>query len=169
MVAESFYRSFNLPVTTVRPFNTYGPRQSARAIIPTLILQMLKDTTIRVGSLHPIRDFTYVGDTVDGFIKAAEADGINGQVINIGSNQGISIGDLTDTLAQIVGKEITIECEEERVRPAHSEVNRLLCNNQRAKELMQWQPTVKLTEGLAKTVNWFEEHQHAYKSNLYNI
>ena len=169
MVAESFYRSFNLPVTTVRPFNTYGPRQSARAIIPTLILQMLKNTTIRVGSLHPIRDFTYVGDTVDGFIKAAEADGINGQVINIGSNQGISIGDLTDTLAQIVGKEITIECEEERVRPAHSEVNRLLCNNQRAKELMQWQPTVKLTEGLAKTVNWFEEHQHAYKSNLYNI
>ena len=169
MVAESFYRSFNLPVTTVRPFNTYGPRQSARAIIPTLILQMLKDTTIRVGSLHPIRDFTYVGDTVEGFIKAAEADGINGEVINIGSNQGISIGDLTDTLAQIVGKEITIECEEERVRPAHSEVNRLLCNNQRAKELMQWQPTVKLTEGLAKTVNWFEEHQHAYKSNLYNI
>ena len=169
MVAESFYRSFNLPVTTVRPFNTYGPRQSARAIIPTLILQMLKDTTIRVGSLHPIRDFTYVGDTVDGFIKAAEADGINGEVINIGSNQGISIGDLTDTLAQIVGKEITIECEEERVRPAHSEVNRLLCNNQRAKELMQWQPTVKLTEGLAKTVSWFEEHQHAYKSNLYNI
>jgi len=169
MVAESFYRSFNLPVTTVRPFNTYGPRQSARAIIPTLILQMLKDKTIRVGSLHPIRDFTYVGDTVDGFIKAAEADGINGEVINIGSNQGISIGDLTDTLAQIVGKEITIECEEERVRPAHSEVNRLLCNNQRAKELMQWQPTVKLTEGLAKTISWFEEHQHAYKSNLYNI
>ena len=87
MVAESFYRSFNLPVTTVRPFNTYGPRQSARAIIPTLILQMLKDTTIRVGSLHPIRDFTYVGDTVDGFIKAAEADAINVEVINIGSNQ----------------------------------------------------------------------------------
>ncbi len=143
MVAESFYRSFNLPVTTVRPFNTYGPRQSARAIIPTLILQMLKDTTIRVGSLHPIRDFTYVSDTVEGFIKAAEADGINGEVINIGSNQGISIGDLTDTLAQIMGKEITIECEEERVRPAHSEVNRLLCNNQKAKELIQWQPTVK--------------------------
>ena len=169
MVAESFYRSFNLPVTTVRPFNTYGPRQSARAIIPTLILQMLKDTTIRVGSLHPIRDFTYVGDTVDGFIKAAEAEEINGKVINIGSNQGISIGDLTDTLAQIVGKEITVECEEERVRPAHSEVNRLLCNNQRAKELMQWQPTVNLTEGLAKTVNWFKDHQHAFKSTLYNI
>ena len=168
MVAESIYRSFNLPVTTVRPFNTYGPRQSARAIIPTLILQMLKDTTIRVGSLHPIRDFTYVGDTVEGFIKAAEADGINGEVINIGSNQGISIGNLTDTLAQIVGKEITIECDEERVRPAHSEVNRLLCNNQRAKELIQWQPTVNLKEGLAKTVNWFEKNQQVYKSNLYN-
>ena len=168
MVAESFYRSFNLPVTTVRPFNTYGPRQSARAIIPTLILQMLKGTTIRVGSLHPIRDFTYVSDTVEGFIKAAETDGINGEVINIGSNQGISIGELTNTLAQIVGKEITIECEEERVRPAHSEVNRLLCNNHKAKELMKWQPTIKLTEGLAKTVNWLEKNQHAYKSNLYN-
>jgi NAD dependent epimerase/dehydratase len=168
MVAESFYRSFNLPITTVRPFNTYGPRQSARAIIPTLILQMLKDTTIRVGSLHPIRDFTYVSDTVEGFIKAAETDGINGEVINIGSNQGISIGELTDTLAQIVGKEITIECEEERVRPAHSEVNRLLCNNLKAKELMKWQPTVKLKEGLEKTINWLEKNQQAYKSNLYN-
>ena len=168
MVAESFYRSFNLPVTTVRPFNTYGPRQSARAIIPTLILQMLKGTTLRVGSLHPIRDFTYVSDTVEGFIKTAETDGVNGKVINLGSNQGISIGELADTLAKIMGQEITIECEEERVRPPHSEVNRLLCNNQRAKELIKWQPAVKLAEGLSKTIHWFKENQPAYKSDLYN-
>ena len=169
MVAESFYRSFNLPVSIVRPFNTYGPRQSARAIIPTLILQMLKGQTIRVGSLHPIRDFTYVADTVEGFIKAAESEGTEGEVINLGSNQGISIGELTNTLSQIVGKEVTIECEEERVRPAHSEVNRLLCNNQKAKELIGWQPSVNLKEGLAKTVNWLKENQQAYKSDLYNI
>ena len=169
MVAESFFRSFNLPVAIVRPFNTYGPRQSARAIIPTLILQMFKDTTIRLGSLHPIRDFTYVSDTVEAFIKAAEAEGINGEVINIGSNQGISIGELTNTLSQVVGKEVTIECEEERVRPVNSEVNQLLCNNQRAKELIKWHPTVKLVEGLTRTVDWFEKNQQAYKSDLYNI
>jgi NAD dependent epimerase/dehydratase len=169
MIAESFFRSFNLPVATVRPFNTYGPRQSARAIIPTLILQLLKDTKIRVGSLHPIRDFTYVGDTVDGFIKAAEAEGTNGEVINIGSNQGISIRELTNTLSQIVGKEVIIECDEERIRPVNSEVNQLLCNNQKAKELIKWHPTVKLVEGLSKTVNWFKKNQQVYKSDLYNI
>jgi nucleoside-diphosphate-sugar epimerase len=106
---------------------------------------------------------------VEGFIKAAEAEGINGEVINIGSNQGISIGELTNTLSQIVGKEVTIECEEERVRPVNSEVNQLLCNNQRAKELIKWHPTVKLVEGLIKTVNWFKENQQTYKSDLYNI
>jgi NAD dependent epimerase/dehydratase len=169
MIAESFYRSFNLPVTTVRPFNTYGPRQSARAIIPTLILQMLKGTTIRIGSLHPIRDFTYVSDTVEGFIKAAETDGITGKVINLGANQGISIGELTNTLAKIMKQEVTIECEEERVRPAHSEVNQLLCNNQRARELIKWQPSVSLDAGLSQTINWFRENQRAYKSDLYTI
>jgi NAD dependent epimerase/dehydratase len=169
MVAESFYRSFNLPVATVRPFNTYGPRQSARAIVPTLILQMLKGTTIRLGSLHPIRDFTYVSDTVEGFIKAAEAEGINGEVINIGSNKGISIGELVNTLSQIVKKEVTIECDEERVRPVNSEVNQLLCSNQKAKKLIKWQPTVKLVEGLTRTVDWFEKNQQEYKSDLYNI
>jgi NAD dependent epimerase/dehydratase len=169
MLAESFYRSFKLPVTTVRPFNTYGPRQSARAIIPTLILQMLKGKQIRIGSLHPIRDFTYVSDTVEGFINAAETDGINGKVINLGSNKGISIGELTNALATILDQEVTIECEEERVRPAHSEVNRLICNNQRAQELLQWQPAVKLMEGLSQTIKWFRENRQAYKSGVYNI
>jgi NAD dependent epimerase/dehydratase len=169
MLAESFYRTFNLPVTTVRPFNTYGPRQSARAIIPTLILQMLKSTTIRIGSLHPIRDFTYVSDTVEGFIKAAEKDGISGSVLNLGSNKGISIGELTSTLAKIMEKEVTIECEEDRVRPPHSEVNRLICDNQRSQQLIGWQPTVKLMEGLSQTINWFRENQRPYKSEVYTI
>jgi len=169
MLVESFYRSFDLPVTTVRPFNTYGPRQSARAIIPTLIVQMLKGTDVRVGSLHPIRDFTYVIDTAEGFIKAAETDGINGKVINLGTNQGISIGDLTSMIARIMDKEVAIECEEERVRPAHSEVNKLICDNQRAKELIKWQPSVSLDAGLSQTINWFRENQRAYKSDLYTI
>ena len=169
MLAESFYRSFKLPVTTVRPFNTYGPRQSARAIIPTLILQMLKGRRVRVGSLHPIRDFTYVTDTVEGFINAAEADGINGEVINLGSNEGISIGDLTSLLSTILEQEVTIECEEERVRPAHSEVNQLICNNQRAQDLLQWRPAVKLREGLSQTIKWFRENRQAYKSDIYTI
>lgn len=169
MIAESFYRTFTLPVTTVRPFNTYGPRQSARAIIPTLILQMLKGTTIRIGSLHPIRDFTYVSDTVEGFIKAAEADGINGRVLNLGSNKGISIGELTSTLARIMQKEVTIECEEDRVRPPHSEVNQLICDNQRAHQLIGWRPMVHLEEGLSKTIEWFTKNRQAYKSDVYNI
>jgi NAD dependent epimerase/dehydratase len=169
MIAESFYRTFNLPVTTVRPFNTYGPRQSARAIIPTLILQMLTGTTIRIGSLHPIRDFTYVSDTVEGFIKAAEADGINGKVLNLGSNQGISIGELTNTLAKIMEKEVTIECEKDRVRPPHSEVNQLICDNQRAHQLIGWRPMVHLEEGLSKTIEWFTKNRQAYKSDLYTI
>jgi NAD dependent epimerase/dehydratase len=169
MLAESFYKSFDLPVTTVRPFNTYGPRQSARAIIPTLILQMLKGTHVRVGSLHPVRDFTYVIDTAEGFIKAAEADGINGKVINLGTNRGISIGDLTSTLSKIMKKEVTIECEEERVRPAHSEVNKLICDNQTALQLIGWQPTVYLEEGLTKTIGWFKKTKQAYKSDVYTI
>jgi dTDP-glucose 4,6-dehydratase len=130
---------------------------------------MLKGTTIRIGSLHPIRDFTYVSDTVEGFIKAAETDGITGKVINLGANQGISIGELTNTLAKIMKQEVTIECEEERVRPAHSEVNQLLCNNQRARELIKWQPSVSLDAGLSQTINWFRENQRTYKSDLYTI
>ena len=169
MLAESFYRSFRLPLTTVRPFNTYGPRQSARAIIPTLILQMLTGRQVRVGSLHPIRDFTYVTDTVEGFINAAETDGINGEVINLGSNKGISIGDLTNVLSTILEQEVTIECEEERVRPVRSEVNQLICNNQKAQELLQWQPAVTLAEGLSQTITWFRENRQAYKSDVYTI
>ncbi len=169
MIAESFYRSFDLPVTTIRPFNTYGPRQSARAIIPTLIVQMLKSDKIQLGSLHPVRDFTYVTDTVEGFIKAAEADGINGEVMNIGSANGISIGGLTEKLMKLIGKEVVIECEEKRVRPCKSEVNRLICNNQKARDSIGWQPEVGLDEGLEKTINWFRENLKEYKADSYTI
>lgn len=169
MIAESFYRSFDLPVTTVRPFNTYGPRQSMRAIIPTLIVQMLKSNKIRVGSLHPIRDFTYVTDTVEGFIKAAEVDGIKGEVINIGSASGISIGDLAKKITKMMREEVTIESDEKRVRPSKSEVNKLICNNQKARKLTGWQPKVSLDEGLEMTINWFKENLREYKSDLYNI
>ena len=169
MIAESFYRSFDLPVTTVRPFNTYGPRQSARAIIPTLIVQMLKSNKIHLGSLHPIRDFTYVTDTVEGFIKIVEADNVTGEVINIGSANGISIGMLAEKIMKMMRQEVTIESEEERVRPSRSEVNKLICNNQKAKELIGWKPKVSLDEGLEKTINWFKENLNEYKSKLYNI
>jgi NAD dependent epimerase/dehydratase len=169
MIAESFHRSFDLPVTTVRPFNTYGPRQSMRAIIPTLIVEMLSNDKIQLGSLHPIRDFTYVSDTVEGFLKTAETDDINGEVINIGSAQGISIGNLAEKLMKMMNKKITVESEEKRVRPPKSEVNQLICNNNKAKELIGWQPNVSLDEGLEKTINWFKENLKEYKSELYNI
>ena len=169
MIAESFHRSFDLPVTTVRPFNTYGPRQSLRAIIPTMILQMLNSNKIRLGSLQPIRDFTYVSDTVEGFIKAAETDEIDGEVINIGSANGISIGKLAEKLMKMMNKKITIESEEKRVRPSKSEVNQLICNNNKAKELIDWQPKMSLDEGLEKTINWFKANAGEYKSDIYNI
>ncbi|MBW1856397.1 MAG: GDP-mannose 4,6-dehydratase, partial [Deltaproteobacteria bacterium] len=169
MIAESFHRSFDLPVTTVRPFNTYGPRQSLRAIVPTMILQMLNSNKIRLGSLQPIRDFTYVTDTVEGFIKAAETDDINGEVINIGSANGISIGKLAEKLLKMMNKKITVESEEKRVRPPKSEVNQLICNNNKAKELIDWQPKMSLYEGLEKTINWFKDNAGKYKSEIYNI
>jgi len=169
MIAESFHRSFDLPVSTIRPFNTYGPRQSMRAIIPTLIVQLLKGTTLRLGSLHPIRDFTYVTDTVEGFITVAETDGTQGEVINLGSANGISIGELAENLIRVMGQDATIECEEKRVRPSQSEVNRLICNNQKAKALTGWEPKVGLNEGLEKTISWFKDNLEEYKSELYTI
>ena len=169
MIAESFHRSFDLPVITVRPFNTYGPRQSMRAIIPTLIVEMLSNDKIQLGSLHPIRDFTYVSDTVEGFLKTAETDDINGEIINIGSAQGISIGKLAEKLMKMMNKKITIESEEKRVRPPQSEVNQLICNNNKAKELIDWQPKMSLDAGLEKTINWFKANTGEYKSEIYNI
>ena len=167
-IAESFYRSFNLPVAIIRPFNTYGPRQSARAVIPTIITQALSREKIFLGSLHPTRDYTYVRDVVKGFIKVAESDKSAGEVINIGSNFEISIGDLANKIISLVGKSVEISTDPARVRPQDSEVERLWCDNTKAKRLLGWEPTLSLEESLKKTIEWISEHIDLYKPELYN-
>ncbi len=168
-LAESFYRSYALPVVTVRPFNTYGPRQSARAVIPTMIVQMLTKTTVRLGSVHPRRDFNFVSDTVAGFLAAATYDGAVGEVINIGSGREISIGDLVSLIHTIVGRPVTVEVDPERVRSATSEVERLLADNRKARALLGWSPQVSLEEGLRRTIDWIAAHQDLYQAERYAI
>lgn len=170
MMAESFYRSFNTPIATIRPFNTYGPRQSARAVIPTIITQILSGVKeIKLGSLTPTRDFNYVKDTAEAFIKVAESDKIVGQVVNAGSNYEISIGDLANTIIKIMNKEVRIICDEQRLRPEKSEVNRLWANNSKIKKLAGWQPKYTLEEGLKETIQWIEKNIQYYKSDIYNV
>ncbi len=169
-IAESYYRSYGLPVATIRPFNTYGPRQSARAVIPTIISQLLAGRDrIKLGSLSPKRDLTFVKDTVRGFIKIAEADQAAGQVVNIGSGREISIGDLARKIMEIAGKSLPIECDERRLRPQKSEVDRLWCDNSKALSLIGWKPEYSLEEGLKETLKWFEKNMHRYKPDIYNV
>lgn len=175
-IAMSFYLSFETPVTIIRPFNTYGPRQSARAVIPTIITQIAnaKDT-IKLGSLHPTRDFSYVKDVVRGFIVVAESDQSVGEVINIGSNYEISIGDTARLISEVMGTEIEIETDEQRFRPENSEVERLWADNSKAKKLTGWVPKYGdrdgLKKGLMETVNWFMNHDNLrhYKTDIYNL
>jgi NAD dependent epimerase/dehydratase len=162
-LAESFHRSFDLPVATVRPFNTYGPRQSARALIPTIMVQALTMPTVKLGSLTPTRDFTFVADTIQGMLRAAEVSETVGREINLGTGREISVGDLVHLIARICGKPIDVQQEKLRVRPENSEVNRLLADNSLARKLMDWQPTISLEEGLAKTLNWLREHLSEYQ------
>lgn len=164
-LAESYYRAFGLPVSIARPFNTYGPRQSARAIIPTIILQALNTDKIMLGSLDPTRDFTYVEDTVQGLIEVAKSPSSVGEVINIGCGKEISIGELGRMILSIIGKEEEIIREDRRVRPEKSEVERLMCDNSKAAELLNWQPQTSLREGLKRTVEWFKEHAEEYRTN----
>lgn len=168
-IAESFFRSFNLPVATIRPFNTYGPRQSARAVIPTIITQALKGNIIQLGSLHPTRDMNYVKDTVNGFVKIAESEKSVGQEINIGSGREISIGDLVEKISGFLGKKIKVVSKDSRKRPKKSEVERLLADNSKAKKLLGWKPQYTLEEGLKETINWIEHNLDFYKSDIYNI
>lgn len=169
-LAESFYKSFNLPITIVRPFNTYGPRQSARAVIPTIIIQLLSgEEEIRLGSLTPTRDFNYVKDTVNGFIKIAKTDKTIGEEINIATQTEISIGELAEELIRQINPSAKIICEDERLRPEKSEVNRLLGSNQRIKELTDWQPEYTLESGLNKTIEFFKINSDKYKADIYNI
>jgi NAD dependent epimerase/dehydratase len=170
MIAESFYRSFNMPIATVRPFNTYGPRQSARAVIPTIISQILAGKKeIKLGSLTPTRDFNYVKDTAEAFIKIAESDNTIGQVINAGSNYEISIGDTVKKIINILGEDIKITCDENRLRPEKSEVNRLWADNTKIKQLTDWAPKYTIDEGLAETVEWIKKNMQYFKTDIYNV
>jgi NAD dependent epimerase/dehydratase len=166
---ESFNLSFGLPVTTVRPFNTFGPRQSARAVIPTIITQALRGDVVRLGSLRPTRDFTYVTDTVEGFVSAATAENAVGQVINIGSGREISVGELAALIFKLVGHEAKIVVEPRRLRPDESEVERLLADNRRAEILLTWRPQHTLEEGLALTIDWIRSNIEAYRAETYAI
>ena len=167
-IAESFYRSFDMPIATIRPFNTYGPRQSARAVIPTIITQALTREKVFLGSLHPTRDYTYVKDVVEAFVKVAESHKSVGEVINIGSNFEISIGDLANKIFSLAGKNAEIITDPARVRPQDSEVERLWCDNTKAKRLLGWKPKTSLDESLKKAIEWISEHIDLYKPEIYN-
>ncbi|MBW4827958.1 MAG: NAD-dependent 4,6-dehydratase LegB [Clostridiaceae bacterium] len=169
-ISESFYRSFDMPVTIVRPFNTYGPRQSARAVIPTIITQLLAGKEeIKLGSLTPTRDFNYVKDTVRGFIEIAKSISAIGEEINIATQQEISIGELAQAMIDQINPNAKIICEEERLRPEKSEVNRLLGSNEKIKKLTSWQPKYTLEKGLAETIEWMRNNLDKYKVDIYNI
>jgi dTDP-glucose 4,6-dehydratase len=168
-IAEAFHLSFGVPVVTVRPFNTFGPRQSGRAIIPTIITQCLSDEKIHLGSLHPTRDLNYVDNTVDGFILAASTPDVIGKTLNLGSNSEISIGDLVQLISHLMGRPITVVSDDERVRPQNSEVERLWANNQAAKSLLGWQPVISLEEGLCATIEWIQNNRERYKSEVYMV
>lgn len=170
LLAESFYRSFSLPVSIVRPFNTYGPRQSARAVIPSIISQLLTGTKeLRLGSLTPTRDFNYVKDTVNGFIEIEKSGKTIGEEINIASQTEISIGELAAELIRQINPQASIICEQERMRPQKSEVNRLLGSNIKLKELTDWNQEYSLSFGLKKTIDWMEKNQDKYKTGIYNL
>ena len=169
-LAESFYRSFNMPITIVRPFNTYGPRQSARAVIPTIIMQLLAGKEeIQLGSLTPTRDFNYVKDTVRGFIEIAKSDKTIGEEINIATQKEISIGQLAEELIKQINPKAEIVCDEQRVRPEKSEVNRLLGSNEKIRRLTSWEPQYSFEQGLAQTVEFIRNNLDKYKVNLYNL
>jgi dTDP-glucose 4,6-dehydratase len=169
MIAYSFYTSFKLPVAIIRPFNTYGPRQSARAVIPTIITQALIKKVIQLGSLHPTRDLTFVTDTIEGFIKIAEEEKSIGEVINIGSGFEISIGDLAEKIVRLTQSKVTIKIDKKRVRPKDSEVERLWADSAKARKMLGWQPQVNLDNGLKKTIKWISDHIDDYKVGMYTI
>lgn len=169
-LAESFYRSFDLPVTIVRPFNTYGPRQSARAVIPTIITQLLSGKEeIKLGSLTPTRDFNYVKDTVNGFIEIYKSKKTIGQEINIATQQEISIGQLAEELIRQINPNARLVCDEQRLRPEKSEVNRLLGSNDKILKLTQWAPKYTFEEGIAETIAFLKNSMSHYKVDIYNI
>jgi NAD dependent epimerase/dehydratase len=171
-ISDSFYRSFGMPVTIIRPFNTYGPRQSARAVIPTIITQLLSGVQeIKLGALHPTRDLLFVKDTAQGFIEIASAEQSIGEEINICTNSEITVGDLAQKLINMINPAAKIICDDVRLRPMKSEVERLFGDNTKIKKLTNWQQSVSLDEGLKKTIDWFSNKANSkhYKSDIYNV
>ena len=168
-LAESFYCSFDLPVATIRPFNTFGPRQSARAVIPTIISQALTGDTIRLGALTPVRDFTFVADTVAAFMKVAESPDTVGQVVNIGTGQGVTIGGLANMVLSMCSGQKYVVADQERFRPEKSEVLELLCNNTKAKALLGWEPQYTLLQGLQATFAYIQDYLHLYKTHIFTL
>lgn len=175
-LALSFFRSFGLPVVVCRPFNTFGPRQSARAVIPTIITQLLSDERqVRLGALHPRREFNYVLDTVDGFLSLGDADGVDGEVINFGCGYDVSIGELVQLIGEAIGVNVDVELDPERIRPKASEVDLLQASYAKATALTGWTPRSRdrkgLVDGLATTVEWLRDPRHLarYKSEIYNL
>ena len=168
-LVESYFRSFGLPTVTVRPFNTYGPGQSTRAVIPTIITQALAGGVVRLGNLDAIRDFTYLDDTVEGFLLTAQADTWNGETYNLGSGEEISIGAIAALIFRLMGKQAEIQLEKNRLRPEKSEVLRLISDNRKAKLELGWQPTVGMEEGLRRTISWIGEHLDLYQPEEYGL
>jgi NAD dependent epimerase/dehydratase len=168
-IAESYYLSFGVPVTTIRPFNTYGPRQSARAVIPTIISQALSLDKVLLGSLDPVRDLTYVKDTTQAFIKIAQAEDTVGEVINAGAGKGISIGQLANAILSLMQSEKPLVVDQLRIRPPKSEVFTLICDNSKAKEKAGWMPRYSLTDGLTKTIDFLAHNLNLYKSARYTL
>ncbi len=166
-LVESYWRSFGVNAVTVRPFNTYGPGQSARAVIPTIITQALTQDVIHLGNLDALRDFTYVSDTVDGFIKAAEAEGVTGETFNLGSGAEITVGELAKHIIELVDRPVSIVLDQQRLRPEKSEVMRLLSDNSKAREFLGWQPQVSLEQGLQHTIAWIRQHLDLYDIGSY--
>ena len=167
-LAEAFHHSFDLPVVTVRPFNTFGPRQSARAIIPTIIAQCLSGKIIKLGNLHPTRDLNYVSNTVEGFLKAAVAPNALGRTFNIGSGEEISVGDLAEEIMKILGDTVEIEAETDRQRPPNSEVDRLVASASLARDLLDWTPSTSFQDGLRLTIDWIRSHLSEYRPEIYS-
>ena len=168
-LAESYYLSFGVPVTIVRPFNTFGPRQSVRAVIPAIIIQALAGESVRIGAVHPTRDFNFVSDIVEGFLAIATAEGVLGDVINLGTGLEISVGELASIVEKLVGKQLILETEEQRLRPPKSEVMRLCADAAKAAHVLGWKPKITLEEGLLQTIEWISRNSSVYPARTYSV
>jgi NAD dependent epimerase/dehydratase len=168
-LALSFQRSFGTPVVIARPFNTFGPRQSARAVIPTIVTQALAREVIELGAISPTRDFLYVADTAQGLMSCAVAEGVDGETINLGTGVEVSIGEVAERILRLLGRDVPLELDEQRLRPPDSEVERLVADTSKAKTLLEWEPAVELDEGLRRTIEWLTGSLDAYKTSLYNV